>query len=51
MRANAAKEFLVKQGVDSSRIDTISYGKEQSFCEEHNEGCWQQNRRAHLVIR
>jgi peptidoglycan-associated lipoprotein len=51
MRANAAKEFLVKQGVESSRIDTISYGKEQSFCEEHNEGCWQQNRRAHLVIR
>jgi peptidoglycan-associated lipoprotein len=50
-RANAAKEFLVTQGVNSSRIDTISYGKERPFCEEHNEECWQLNRRAHLVLR
>ena len=50
-RANAAKEFLVSQGIDSSRIDTISYGKERNFCEEHNEECWQLNRRAHLVMR
>ncbi len=50
-RANAAKEFLVSQGVDGSRMDTISYGKEKPFCEEHNEACWQQNRRAHLVIK
>ncbi len=50
-RANAAKEFLVSQGIDGSRIDTISYGKERNFCEEHNEECWQLNRRAHLVMR
>jgi len=50
-RANAAKEFLMGQGVNSSRIDSISYGKERNFCEEHNEECWQQNRRAHLVMR
>jgi peptidoglycan-associated lipoprotein len=50
-RANAAKEFLVSQGVDGSRMDTISYGKEKPFCEEHNEECWQSNRRAHLVMR
>lgn len=50
-RANAAKEFLVSQGVNSSRIDTITYGKERNFCEEHNEECWQLNRRAHLVMR
>jgi peptidoglycan-associated lipoprotein len=50
-RANAAKEFLVGQGVNSSRIDTISYGEERNFCEEHNEECWQLNRRAHLVMR
>ncbi len=51
MRANAAREFLVGQGVNSSRVDTISYGKERPFCEEHNEDCWQLNRRAHLVMR
>jgi peptidoglycan-associated lipoprotein len=50
MRANAAKEFLVNQGVNPDRIDTISYGKERPFCSENNEQCWQQNRRAHPVI-
>jgi peptidoglycan-associated lipoprotein len=50
-RANSAKEFLVSQGVNSSRIDTTSYGKEHPFCEEHNEECWQRNRVAHLVMR
>lgn len=50
-RANAAKEFLVGQGIDSSRIDTVSYGKERNFCEEHTEECWQLNRRAHIVMR
>jgi peptidoglycan-associated lipoprotein len=50
-RANAAKEFLVKQGIDSSRIDTTSYGKERPFCPEQTEECWQLNRRAHIVMR
>jgi peptidoglycan-associated lipoprotein len=50
-RANAAKEYLVSQGIDSSRVDTTSYGKERPFCEEHTEECWQLNRRAHLVMR
>ncbi|HTY62074.1 MAG TPA: peptidoglycan-associated lipoprotein Pal [Acidobacteriota bacterium] len=50
-RATAAKDFLVGQGIDASRLETISYGKEQNFCEEHNEACWQSNRRAHLVMR
>jgi peptidoglycan-associated lipoprotein len=50
-RAIAAKEFLVNQGVSSGRIETISFGEEQPFCEEHNEECWQENRRAHIVMR
>lgn len=50
-RANAAKEFLVSQGLDASRIDTTSFGNERQFCEEHTEECWQLNRRAHLVMR
>jgi peptidoglycan-associated lipoprotein len=48
-RANAAKQFLVQQGISADRIRTISYGKEKPFCTEHTEECWQQNRRAHLV--
>jgi peptidoglycan-associated lipoprotein len=50
-RANAVKDYLASQGISSSRIDTVSYGKERSFCEEHNEECWQSNRRAHFVMR
>jgi peptidoglycan-associated lipoprotein len=49
-RANAAKEYLASLGVDASRIRTISYGKERPFCTESTESCWQENRRAHLVI-
>jgi len=49
-RANAAKEYLVSLGIDSSRVRTVSYGKERPFCTESDESCWQKNRRAHLVI-
>jgi len=48
-RANAVKETLVRQGVDASRIRTVSYGKEKPFCTDENEQCWQQNRRGHIV--
>jgi peptidoglycan-associated lipoprotein len=50
-RANAARDFLVGQGISAGRIDTISYGKEKNECEAHTEDCWQRNRRAHLVMR
>jgi peptidoglycan-associated lipoprotein len=50
-RAVSAKDFLVSQGVDASRIDTISYGEERPVCEEKTEDCWQKNRRAHFVMR
>jgi len=49
-RANAVRDYLVQQGVDGSRIRTVSYGKEKPFCTDDNEQCWQQNRRGHLVM-
>lgn len=49
-RANAVKEYLVSLGIPSGRIAVISKGKEQPFCTEENESCWQQNRRGHFVI-
>jgi peptidoglycan-associated lipoprotein len=45
-RANSAKQALVADGISADRIRTVSYGKEKQFCTEHNEACWQQNRRA-----
>jgi len=50
-RANSVRDFLIGQGVSGDRIDTISYGNERPFCQEHSEACWQLNRRAHFVIR
>jgi peptidoglycan-associated lipoprotein len=49
-RADGVREHLVELGIASSRIKTISFGKEKSFCDEQNETCWQQNRRAHFSL-
>ncbi|MFN3834562.1 MAG: peptidoglycan-associated lipoprotein Pal [Glycocaulis sp.] len=49
-RANAARDFLVSQGVDPSRISTVSYGKERPTCTQSTESCWAQNRNAITVI-
>ena len=48
-RASATKRFLVSQGIDSSRINIISFGEEKPLCFDSNEGCWFQNRRAHFM--
>jgi peptidoglycan-associated lipoprotein len=48
-RAEAAKEALVAQGVDGSRLRTISYGKERPFRQGQGEPVWSSNRRAHLI--
>jgi peptidoglycan-associated lipoprotein len=51
-RANAAKNYLASLGVDASRIQTVSYGKERPQALGSNEEAWAQNRRAvTLVIR
>lgn len=49
-RAQAVASLLQRMGIDASRMKTVSYGKERPFCTEHNEACWQQNRRAHLTL-
>jgi peptidoglycan-associated lipoprotein len=48
-RASAVKQYLVSLGVSADRITTVSFGKEKPVCMEHNETCWQQNRRGHFV--
>lgn len=45
-RADSTKNALVQAGVSADRIRVVSYGKEKPFCNESNESCWQQNRRA-----
>ena len=49
-RANAVKQYLVSQGIEESRISTISYGKERPAVLGNNEAAGAQNRRAITVV-
>jgi len=49
-RANAAKNFLIAQGVPATRLLTISWGKERPVATGSDESAWAQNRRAVTVV-
>jgi peptidoglycan-associated lipoprotein len=49
-RANAAMDYLVKLGVEKSRLSTISYGEERPSVQGSDEDAWSKNRRAEFVI-
>jgi len=48
-RAKAVKDYLVTLGIDSSRLTTITYGKEHPLDTSNNEAAWAKNRRAEFV--
>ena len=50
-RANAARDYLVAHGVASSRISTISYGKDRPTALGSDEAAYQQNRNAITSVR
>jgi len=49
-RASATRGYLIAVGVDESRIDKTSYGKERPVALGSNEDAWAQNRRTETVI-
>ena len=49
-RAEAAKYFLIAQGVAPGRVSTIAFGKERPLAVCSEESCFAQNRRAVTVI-
>ena len=49
-RANSAREFLVSRGIESTRIQTVSFGKERPVELCSNEKCYRENRRAVSVV-
>jgi len=49
-RANSAREFLIRMGVDPSRMTTVSYGESRPARNEANEIAWSMNRRAHFRV-
>ena len=49
-RALAARDELVKLGIDTSRISTVSYGNERPADTGHDEAAWSKNRRCEFVV-
>ena len=49
-RAAAAKRYLQDHGIDTGRIDIVSFGEERPICQDHQESCWAQNRRDEFEI-
>lgn len=49
-RAKSVKNYLSALGVSSSRIKTISYGKERPISFGHDETSWASNRRGNFVV-
>jgi peptidoglycan-associated lipoprotein len=49
-RAQSARDYLTAKGVSTSRIRTISYGKERPVAVCDDISCWSQNRRAVTVL-
>jgi peptidoglycan-associated lipoprotein len=49
-RAKSVANYLSLQGVDSSRIQTVSYGEEKPVDPAHTEAAWAMNRRADITV-
>ncbi len=49
-RASATRGYLIAVGVDESRLDKTSFGKERPVALGSNEDAWAQNRRTETII-
>ena len=50
-RSKSARTYLVELGLSPKQIGIVSYGKERPFCMEHDESCYQLNRRGHVLLK
>jgi peptidoglycan-associated lipoprotein len=48
-RAKQTKDYLSNLGLPGNQLATISYGKDKPVCTDHDEDCWQKNRRTHIT--
>ncbi|MCP5069996.1 MAG: OmpA family protein [bacterium] len=49
-RANSVKRYLVDSGVDSTRVDTVSFGESKPAVQGHDESTYRWNRRAEFRV-
>ncbi|MBI4063423.1 MAG: peptidoglycan-associated lipoprotein Pal [Elusimicrobia bacterium] len=50
-RARVVRDYYKSLGVRMKKMSTLSYGEEKPVCEEPEESCWTQNRRAETLVR
>jgi peptidoglycan-associated lipoprotein len=49
-RALALREALARLGVDPTRVDTVSFGKDRPADPGHDEAAWRKNRRGEFIM-
>ncbi len=49
-RAQSVRDYLTSRGIPSSRMRTVSYGKERPVAVCNDISCWSQNRRAVTLL-
>ena len=49
-RAQSVRTYLIATGIDASRIQTRSFGKEKPLDPGHSEASWAKNRRGEFVV-
>lgn len=49
-RATSVKAALVAKGIADGRISMVTLGEGNPVCKEHNEECWQKNRRVDFKL-
>ncbi|MGH7654286.1 MAG: peptidoglycan-associated lipoprotein Pal [Gemmatimonadaceae bacterium] len=49
-RAASVQRYLVSRGVEASRFETVSFGKERPAAQGEDEAAWAKNRRAEFEI-
>lgn len=50
-RAESAKKYLAALGVNTTALQTVSYGKEKPAVQGETEEAWARNRRGHFLVR
>lgn len=49
-RAESVRDYLVRKGIDGSRLETASLGETAPFDPSHTEAAWDKNRRAEFTL-
>lgn len=49
-RSNAARQYLVSEGVSTDRLSSVTFGKERPALLCDDESCWSKNRRAVTAV-